>query len=109
MNYARISSIIWIRGIRLFLLLTLLGSAAMQNWGIAKAKPATTALPADAPNIEWEQTGHTNRVSSMFFSPDGQLLASGSADQTIKLWRAADGALLRELRMRFGGVNSVAF
>ncbi|HAC63730.1 MAG TPA: hypothetical protein DCF68_09370, partial [Cyanothece sp. UBA12306] len=29
---------------------------------------------------------HTNRVRSVAFRPDGKLLASGSDDQTIKLW-----------------------
>jgi WD40 repeat protein len=31
-------------------------------------------------------TGHRNRVTSVAISPDGQTLASASADMTIKLW-----------------------
>ena len=30
--------------------------------------------------------GHENWVWSVAFSPDGETLASGSADQTIRLW-----------------------
>ena len=32
-------------------------------------------------------TGHTGNVNSVAFSPDGQTLASGSSDNTIRLWK----------------------
>jgi len=40
---------------------------------------------------------HPAEVRSIAFSPDGQTLASGSYDNTVRLWRAADGALLKHL------------
>ncbi|KKO98596.1 hypothetical protein THAR02_09295 [Trichoderma harzianum] len=36
--------------------------------------------------------GHTNLVNSVVFSPDGQRLASGSSDGTIKIWDVNSGS-----------------
>lgn len=41
--------------------------------------------------------GHEADVVSVVFSPDATLLASGSWDGTAKIWRVADGALLRDI------------
>ncbi|PWY68063.1 hypothetical protein BO94DRAFT_560973 [Aspergillus sclerotioniger CBS 115572] len=41
--------------------------------------------------------GHSDWVDSVAFSGDGQLLASGSIDNTIKLWDPATGALKHTL------------
>jgi hypothetical protein len=48
-------------------------------------------------------------VTSVAFSPDGSKIASGSVDNTIKLWRVSDGSLLRTLEGHTGPVTSVAF
>jgi WD40 repeat protein len=49
------------------------------------------------------------RVRSVSFSPDGSLLASGSKDKTIKLWRVSDGSLVRTLTGHTDWVMSVSF
>jgi WD domain, G-beta repeat/Tetratricopeptide repeat len=43
------------------------------------------------------------------FSPDGQRLASGSSDQTAKIWDSATGKELFALKGHAGSVGSVAF
>jgi WD40 repeat protein len=53
--------------------------------------------------------GYTEHVTSVDFSPKGDLVATGSWDEMIKLWRASDGTLLREWRDLSGSMISIAF
>ncbi len=48
-------------------------------------------------------------VASVSFSPHGDLLASGLADGTVRLWSVADERLLRTFKGHTGWVWSVAF
>src|SRR5438034_3827520 len=55
-------------------------------------------------------TGHTNWVHSVAFSPDGKTLASGSGDQTVRLWDVATGRQIgKPLTANTRGVTSVAY
>ena len=51
---------------------------------------------------------HSGYLYSVAISPDGQTLASGSDDHTIKLWNLSNGELLRTLTGHSGSVLSVA-
>jgi WD40 repeat protein len=52
--------------------------------------------------------GHLSGVNSIAFSPDRSILVSGSADNTIKLWRI-DGSLIKTLSGHQDVVNCVSF
>ena len=53
--------------------------------------------------------GHTDSVSSVAFSPVGERLASGSEDNTVRLWDSENGECIRTLRGHRHYISSVAF
>jgi WD40 repeat protein len=59
---------------------------AIQLWDVASRQPFVVPF-----------IGHTNAVSSIAFSPDGTILASGSDDATIRLWDVVGGQPLDSL------------
>jgi WD40 repeat protein len=55
-------------------------------------------------------TGHDNHVTALAFNPDGEILASGSRDNTIRIWDiASDGGSLAILDDHFGAVRALDF
>jgi hypothetical protein len=53
--------------------------------------------------------GHTLDVNTVTFSPDGALLATGSADWTTRLWHTTDGASVHVLKNHTSAVTQVQF
>ncbi len=53
--------------------------------------------------------GHGDGVRSVAFSPDGMYLASGSQDNTVKLWSIESQKEVTTLQRHRDGVKSVAF
>ena len=55
------------------------------------------------------QTGHTLGVTAVAFSPDNRLLASGSIDNTVKLWDVSARQEVRTLDGPVSRIGAVAF
>ncbi|MCT7951590.1 WD40 repeat domain-containing protein [Ancylothrix sp. C2] len=82
--------------------------------------PATTAKPVLLPRIatstltpqKWQckttHNAHTDWISALAISPDGQHLVSGSFDKTLKIWDLHTGLLLHTLTAHLRGIFSVA-
>ncbi len=83
-----------------------------------------TAIPSPAPpdiclptptiqpitkNALFTMEGHTGKVLSVDFSPDGNLVASGSVDNTIRLWKVEVGTLLRTMTGHPFPVSPIVF
>src|ERR1044072_8213306 len=53
-------------------------------------------------------TEHSDTVWRVMFSPDGERIASGSVDGTVKIWRIRDGQVQRTLEHPTG-VTGLAY
>ena len=53
--------------------------------------------------------GHSDGVNSAALSPDGDIIASGAGDMSIRLCKSSTGALLNSLQGNTCSVTSVAF
>lgn len=56
-----------------------------------------------------KQNGHSDVVSSVAFSPDGNFLVSGSLDKTVKVWNLNSKKLERTFPKSRSKISSVAF
>lgn len=69
-----------------------------------------TALPLP-PGVKLFRSleGHQHVVNGVAFDPQGERLASGSADHTVKVWDAQSGKLLRTLEGHTAHIAIVGF
>ena len=90
---------------------------ALDAFTRSQSIPAVWAASASALQQAWlgvQETnlllGHEETVTAVAYSPDGRLLASGSADRTLRLWDAKSGAAIgAPLKGHEDRVWSVAF
>src|SRR5262245_54488839 len=85
--------------------------------GLAVGRVALAIVAGAAPASAQErhkieiaiQIRHVGAITAVAFSPDGMRLIAGSEDETLKLWEAATGKLIRTFGGHASGVDSVAF
>ncbi len=89
----------------------LLDSAAILD----KGEKSDNNQPVIPNEVLYTLQGHQDWVNSVTFSPNGEQLASGGEDSTIKLWEVKTGKTIRTLKKRWwrkghqAPVRSVAF
>jgi WD40 repeat protein len=89
------------------------GDRAIIIWDISSLQPGSgqAALNAGAASGARLRTltGHTSFVRCVSWHPGGRLLASCSADGSVRLWDAASGAALATLQGHTNDVRAVAW
>ena len=85
------------------------GSPVRCLLGILALSLMPLASPPHAQNLLATLKGHSDAVGPVSFSPDGQVLASGSKDYTIKLWDVGSRREIATLEGHSDLVYSVSF
>lgn len=65
----------------------------------------------DVPRLtaKWTMLAHEKDINAVVVSPDGQVIATGSQDRTLKLWDAAKGTLVTTCIGHKRGIWNLAF
>ena len=70
----------------------------LRLWDARSGKPISTRF-----------VGHTDKITSVAYSPDGKLIVSGGYDRVVLLWRASGGKPIARLRGNTKTITGVAF
>ena len=92
-----------------------LATLALTMWGYGCApfssQPSVSPTPTARPlgSVIYTYHGHTDRATSVAWSPDGSRIVSGSLDKTVQVWGATTGSHATIFRGHTGGVMTVAW
>ena len=73
------------------------------------SRSAATTATTTQYNAKRSLEGHSRGVARAVFSPDGELLASASADKTAIIWNVATGAQQQVLKGHARGLSDIAW
>ena len=77
--------------------------------GVAAGGGAIWRVLTPHPHPLYVYRGHSMGVNAIAWSPDGKHIVSGSEDNTVQVWDAADGSHVFTYRGPSGPVNAVAW
>jgi WD40 repeat protein len=72
-------------------------------------RPSASLKERPVKQLLYALTGHTGTVRAVALAPNGRIAASGSGDQSVRLWDTLTGRELRTLLGHRGQVETVAF
>ncbi len=78
----------------------------IEVWKVTDREPPT---PVNLGDPLWILKGHAGTVTSVAFSPTGRILASGSADQRVRLWDLTTGEHLHTFSNHTSKISALAF
>ncbi len=78
----------------------------IEVWKVTDREPPT---PVNLGDPVWTLKGHAGTVTSVAFSPTGRILASGSADQRVRLWDLTTGEHLHTFSNHTSKISALAF
>jgi len=90
-------------------LLAYVGGSEFEQGGDATRTAKVMLWDVDADKLRGDLPGHQSLVTSVDFSPNSEILATGSADNTVKLWDTSNGTTVRTLKGHTDAVWAIRF